>query len=156
MLGCPYGREQGCPAAVRAVQLSSQTCSCSLWQSFSSLEGPSGNSSPCLCSWVWIAGLKTRCMSLNLLFRTPLIFTPECVLEGPPGSKCSSASCGRGWDRSSGNVRGWKCIWGFAVQNWFESVGRGRAGMCRSCSEGRMAEAACSSQKVLSSLVQLS
>lgn len=78
--------------------------SCSLWQSFSSFEGPSGNSYPRLCSWVCAVGLKARRMSLKFNFETPLIFAPECVSKG------SSPSCGREWARSSGNGRGWKCI----------------------------------------------
>lgn len=45
-------------------------------------------------------------------------------------------------------MRGWRCVLQSAVQNCFERVGRGRAGMCRSCSEGRMGEVACSSEKV--------
>lgn len=60
-------------------------------------------------------------------------------MKGLPGSRHSSPSCGMEWDRSSGNVRGWKCILEFAVQDWFESVGQGV--------QGWMAEVACSSQK---------
>lgn len=48
--------------------------------------------------------------------------------------------CGRDWDGSSENVRKWKYFLQFAVQSWFERVGRGSRRMCRSCSEGRMAE----------------
>lgn len=65
-----------------------------------------------------------------------------CVSEGSAGSECSSPSCGRGRGRSSGHVRGWKCI--CSLQDWFGRGGEAGQG-CAGCSE---AQITCASEKV--------
>lgn len=107
--------------------------------------------------------IKDSMHEFKMYFLRHLWYLPLSVFQRVLlASSVPQPACGREWDGSSGNVRRWKCFLQFAVQNWFERVGRGRRRMCRSCSERWMAKVlgSClffreSSCNKLSSLLQL-
>lgn len=63
-----------------------------------------------LCVWSWVCAveLKIQCTRLKC-FKTLLTLASECVSKDPPGSKCPQPTDGKEWDRSSRNMKRWKC-----------------------------------------------
>lgn len=91
-----------------------------------------------------VVGVKDSVHELKICILEHLCCLPCVCFKGSSLLLAFLTFLWEGMGREQWELRGWKCILQFAVQDWSERVGRGRAGMCRGCSEGRVAESACS------------